>query len=1493
MKKIVLFLLLVAGVIGANSQDLKKTDALKLVENNLTALGFSQQNMQNVIVSNAYFNQTSGTELVYLQQSHKGLPVYNQVQTLAFKNGKLVSSAGKHLKGIEKLSNRASAAPSIKAESAVRKSMAVKNLSSTGNLSETSMPGNTKLNFGKAGISKENITAELMWVPLNDGQEVRLAWQVYLVPLTSSDYWLINVDAATNQVISETNLTVYCQFEANNDHQHQQDCTTSNEKNIAKNALRNPGVFGSNIVNGATYRVIPYPAESPIHAGGAPDLRTNPWTLAPGNATSLKWHSTGTTDYTITRGNNVWAYEDRDGVNSTIGLPGTSTTIPDPLTFDFVPDFTVTPTQTTPVPNQQFNITNLFYWNNIVHDLTYQYGFTEVAGNFQANNQSRGGAGNDFVVAEAQDGGGTNNANFSTPADGGSGRMQMYLWNGNPQKDGDVDNGIIVHEYSHGISNRLTGGPAQAGCLGNQEQMGEGWSDYFALMATHNWATASINDGFGSPRGIGTYAANQSATGVGIRPRRYTTNMAVNEITYANLPSQAVPHGVGFVWCTMLWDMTWEIIQQAGINPNLFDPTGAGGNTIALKLVTEGMKLQPCSPGFVDGRNAILQADQLLYNGQYRCAIIAAFARRGLGLDAKQGSSGSRNDGTAGFSTVESNLTLTQSVTQQLEGLNVTYTNRVAAGPCSGISNYLLTDTLPSNVTYVSGGSYNPATRVVSFPVNVNAGQAQNYAFTVMINNGSWFPTANLIDEQVTSSSIPASWTTSSINGINFTVSSAQSHSAPFSFFGVNPVIASDYSIATNSPVPLGATPPVFSFWHNYNTEDGWDGGVVEISTNNGASWLDLGANMIENGYNGSMGTGSNNPLGGRSAFTGNSAGFIKTSVSLAPYANQSALFRFRVGSDDNTAITGWYIDDILLQSKAMVKMRSSLFNASGVRVNTSDTTTIILQNAGCTPVAITTQPANASACAGNNVSFTVAATGSNLTYQWQVSTDLGVTYTNIPAQTAATLNLTAITAGMNNNRYRVIINNACPSTVTSTGAILTVSNAATVTGQPVNTSVCLNGNASFSASATGSNLTYQWQVSTDAGLNYTNITGATSATLNLTNVLGSMNGNLYRVVVFSCGPTGTNSNAATLTITNPANITLQPVSVTACPNDNVSFSVAVNGTSLSYQWQVKSSAAASFSNIPGATSATLNLTGVNIALNGNQYRVIINGTCTVDLISNAATLNINTPVTINTQPLNRSGCAGSNVSFVVAATGTSLSYQWQVSVNGGQFINLPNGNPYSGVNTNVLSISGVTSDMNGYTYRVIVSGPPCGAVISNVASLTTFALPAVVLTAAEYNRLTPAVPSTLYTTISPVGVYTYQWFRNNTLLPGVNSNSYPVNVDRLGNYSVTVTDINGCSVSSNLVSISDSASSQLFVYPNPNNGQFQVRYFNPNNNQSERTLTVYDAKGARVYSKKYATGMAYDRMDVILTNAQAGVYSIDLRDNNGKRLASGSVIIQ
>ncbi len=1314
MKNLCILLLMLFPASALLAQDISKSEAFQLLSSNQKVLGLSDQDLQNSIVSNAFYNRSSGTQMIYLQQSFKGLPVFNQVQTLAFKNGKLVSMAGSRLSNIQKLTARLGEVPDVNAATALKTSLIAKKINPIAPL--TGAARGRKEDFGKAGVSGVNMTTELMWVPLRDGAEVRLAWQAYFAPTSNSDYWLINVDAHNNEIIGEVNLTVYCDFHPgeviNPATKNSATGHTAHQFTTASSSTR---LLSPSLVNGASYRIIPFPAESPIHPGGAPAVRTDPWNLAPGNATTLKWHSNGTTDFNISRGNNVWAREDRTGT-TTIDrptLPATSTTGPDPLSFDFVPDFTIAPTQSTPVPNQQFNITNLFYWNNIIHDLSYQYGFDEASGNFQQNNQGRGGLGNDYVDAQAQDGGGNNNANFSTPPDGQNGRMQMYLWNGTPQRDGDVDNGVIVHEFAHGISSRLAGGSAQAACLSSAEQMGEGWSDYYALMATQDWATATLNDGFDKPRGIGTYVVGQTPTGNGIRSQRYTTNFALNNRTYAaTIPGSGQQHSRGEIWCATLWDMTWNIINQVGsINPNIFNAAGTGGNSIALRLVTEGLKLQVCNAGFIDGRNGILQADQILYNGAYRCAIMNAFARRGMGFDASQGSANSTTDQVAGFSIIEANLSLTQSLTQQQENQDVTYSNRVSAGTCGAITNYLLTDTLPSNVTYVSGGTYNASTRVVSFAVNLAAGQSQVYAFTVKINNGSWFPVTNLLDEPVATGTIPANFTTASISSDNFVVSSALSRSAPFAFFGINPTNVSNFSLATNTPIALGAAPPILSFWHNYNTEEGWDGCIVEISTDGGGSWQDLGPQMTENGYNSGLGVGSGNPLGGRSAFSGNSNGFIKTSASLIPYANQNALFRFSFSSDDNTAEIGWYLDDILLQTKPLVNMRSSLFNASGGRVAINDTITTILQNAACAPGSITLQPANKATCAGTSVSFAVTANGTALNYQWQQSVD--------------------------------------------------------------------------------------------GGTSFTNLAGATSSTFTIPNPLASQNGNLYRVQ--------------------------------------------------------------------------------------------ISGTCTAAFASTAAQLTVTQPIVINTQPLAVAACAGVTANFSTQATGPALGYQWQVSETGTNFTSIINGAEYAGVTTSTLTVNSISTSMTGYQYRVVVSGTACTAVTSAPALLTVFALPVVTINSPPVVNITPYQPTILSSSTSPSGVYTYSWLKDGSLLPGANSATLPVNVDGLGSYQLRATDARGCSNSSNVVTVADSASKILFIYPNPNNGQFQVRYYQAPNSTGLRTLNIYNLRGLKIFSRQYnITGSGYQRMDVNLGFLpSAGTYFADLRDEGGKRLASAAVRIQ
>ena len=289
---------------------------------------------------------------------------------------------------------------------------------------------------------------------------------------------------------------------------------------------------------------------------------------------------------------------------------------------------------------------------------------------------------------------------------------------------------------------------------------------------------------------------------------------------------------------------------------------------------------------------------------------------------------------------------------------------------------------------------------------------------------------------------------------------------------------------------------------------------------------------------------------------------------------------------------------------------------------------------------------------------------------------------------------------------------------------------------------------------------------------------------------------------------------------------------------------------------------------------------------------MILNGTCTSVLVTNSALLTVNTSADIAIHPEDVSACTGEQALFSVDATGTTISYQWQVSMNGIDFVDIHDGPVYNGTNTAFLTVLNVSPSMNNDRFRVIVSGIPCGGVISNEAILTANSKPGVVLVAAEYSSITPSVPSTLYTTVSPVGSYTYQWFRNGALMPGVTTSSLPMNVDLFGDYYVIATGINGCSALSNRVNINDSLSSNIFIYPNPNDGKFQVRYHSIATGE-HYLLTVYDSKGARVFHKSYNASGIYTRMDVDLRNAAGGVYLVELSTNRGRRLATSKVLIR
>ncbi|MBK7374099.1 MAG: M36 family metallopeptidase [Chitinophagaceae bacterium] len=640
----------------------------------------------------------------------------------------------------------------------------------------------------------------------------------------------------------------------------------------------------------------------------------------------------------------------------------------------------------------------------------YQYGFDEPAHNFQDDNLGRGGVGNDHVNAEAQDGSGTNNANFSTPNDGASGRMQMYLFNlngVNPNRDGDVDNGIIVHEYGHGISIRLTGGGATV-CLSGAEQMGEGWSDYYALMFTTNWATASVNDGFNIPRHMGAYALNNvsifacpyaapvppctAAPNLGIRHFPYSTNMAVNPWVYATvIPSRV--HDRGEIWAAILWDMTWNLIQARGISANLYDANATGGNVVSMRLVTTGLKLQPCSVGFVDGRNAILAADQALYGGANQCLIWEAFARRGIGYSASQGSSLSVTDQTPAFDLHPSCLTTPYIVTagsaitaescsppnlgidpDETVTVDLTLSNLAPVGT----TNLVATLQATGGVTNPSGPqnygvlvSSNPdVTRSFSFTAS-NVACGDTITLTLQLQDGAnnlgnvtyKFATGALVSissenfDAVTAPSLPAGWVANNETGTSgpWQTSNVASVSAPNSIFVDNPGVVSLRNIETPS-IFIASAGNSLSFQNNYNTESGFDGGVLEISIG-GAPYQDIvtaGGTFTAGGYNRTLSTCCDNPLPGRQAWSGNSNGFITTAVTLpATVVGQNVTFRFRMGTDNSISAVGWRIDNFNIFSRQCCSCTPPVITSPTVTQPTClvPTGTIVVNATGNSPL--------------------------------------------------------------------------------------------------------------------------------------------------------------------------------------------------------------------------------------------------------------------------------------------------------------------------------------------------------------------------------------------------------------------------------------------------------------------------------------------------------------------------------------------------------------
>ncbi|MDO9512401.1 MAG: immunoglobulin domain-containing protein, partial [Bacteroidales bacterium] len=379
----------------------------------------------------------------------------------------------------------------------------------------------------------------------------------------------------------------------------------------------------------------------------------------------------------------------------------------------------------------------------------------------------------------------------------------------------------------------------------------------------------------------------------------------------------------------------------------------------------------------------------------------------------------------------------------------------------------------------------------------------------------------------------------------------------------------------------------------------------------------------------------------------------------------------------------------------------------------------------------ITVQPKPKSSCLGLSHTFNVSATGDSLKYQWKFN---GV---NIPGAISSSYTVNPISL-LNTGAYQVVVSNTCGIAPSNT-VNLTVNIAPVITLHPVKKSSCLGFSHTFSITATGDSLKYQWR------RNGVDIVGATASTYTVNPITLSNTGAYTCYVYNTCG--NQLSNAANLTINIAPVITVQPKHKSSCLGQSHTFSVIATGDSLKYQWKFNGV------NIPGAVASTYTVNPVSL-LNTGPYQVVVYNTCGI-VPSNIVNLTVNIAPVITLHPKTISSCIGNSVTLNIAATGDSLKYQWRRDG-----INVP------GATSASLTINPVNLTNTGY-YTCVISNT-CGTQTTNSGRLTVNVAPVITLQPKKVSTC-PGL-STGFTVTATGDSLKYQWYKNSFLMPGKTS---------------------------------------------------------------------------------------------------------------------------
>jgi hypothetical protein len=835
----------------------------KFLRQNRDLYGLKEE-IDNLKLVRNYRTEHNGAKHISYQQEYDGLEIFGAEARFTLTRDGEILIAGSDLVPVKKAGRFA---PALKAREALRLAAANVGIELDPSIVslKSSKTRDQAVTFSAGQQFEYEPSAKLMLFPMKRDHLIP-TWQVRLVDKRSGNSYAIFVDAEKGTILLRHNLTWYFADAPS----FRVFTTNSPQPNLPFVSL-NP----------------PFTDRQLVSTNGDPTASPNGW-VNPAQMTTI--------------GNNVVAQVDRNNSNS-------STNNFRPTVTDSLYDFPLVLATVGEEPEKfpSASVTNLFYWVNRIHDYYYRLGFTEAAGNFQSDNFGRGGVGNDPIMADAQDGGGLNNANFSTSEDGRPGnRMQMYLWNRSvPKIDGSFDAEVITHEYTHGLSSRLVGGPQNVITLFGLQSggMGEGWSDWYAMSIL-----SKPGDDPRAKYPFGNYVVRDFERG--IRRFAYSTDMSVNPLTYADLdPFQSrfvngdptEVHRVGEIWCQALWDVRADFIDAYGFEQ---------GKQLIEQLVTDGMKLTPANPTFIDGRDAILLADQLNNGGANQCLIWRGFAKRGVGFSAfsvngsssrvkqafdlppycqKAGSVTLDRNGYANGETVKITLgdadlagsggatvTITSASTGDRETLSLSEDSKVRgqftgnivvafATPAVGdrILQSAIGDTFTVTYDDASTGQNGPGQAIV---------KARGVRLQTLLEDSIENGAASLKPDNV--------W--------QITTQAFHSPTHSWTDSPLGPYLDETNASLKSKNIKLGGLiGSRLIFWQKFDFEAGYDFGLIEVKV-------------------------GSKPWQAIASFTGTQNDFRETTIDLSRFDGEDKVkVRFRLVSDVGKVGDGWYIDDV------------------------------------------------------------------------------------------------------------------------------------------------------------------------------------------------------------------------------------------------------------------------------------------------------------------------------------------------------------------------------------------------------------------------------------------------------------------------------------------------------------------------------------------------------------------------------------------------------